>query len=315
VGQLLIHPHNQRHRKGDKRKGDKRKGDKRKGDKRKGDKRKGDKQRLRGFSAKRMPTRSSFYVIFGNIKQLENADAMDKDKLEQLKLRLEDSVEAIDVHQEAQELVKLFPHSEVFTVNINPQPCFQDFADRVRSARWRNVPVLHLTGHGGSKCVFFWLKNPAVSTTEYDHEIPVDRFANILSQRVGGGEGKGTLECVVLNACETETMGKTLRSVGLLHVVCWRSVVQDTTAKSFALDFYASLKDQGQARDYKFAFQQAVVRMSGGGGKLGKCKTKQVPSQGSCGLRVLAQPGWRPVSRHRTHSLDEKESHRRRKGD
>jgi hypothetical protein len=69
-----------------------------------------------------------------------------------------------------------------------------------------------------------------------------------------------------------QTMGKTLGSVGLLHVVCWRSVVQDTTAKRFALDFYASLKDQGQARDYElvtFAFQQAVVRMSGGGGKLG----------------------------------------------
>jgi hypothetical protein len=215
---------------------------------------------------------------------------MDKDKLEQLKLRLEDSVEAIDVHQEAQELVKLFPHSEVFTVNINPQPCFQDFADRVRSARWRNVPVLHLTGHGGSKCVFFWLKNPAVSTTEYDHEIPMDRFANILSQRVGGGEGKGTLECVVLNACETETTGKTLRSVGLLHVVCWRSVVQDTTAKSFALDFYASLKDQGQARDYKFAFQQAV-RMSGGGenlesAKLRKYFTRKLWTTCACSARM-----------------------------
>ena len=102
----MIRPLNQRQRKGDKhkgdmRKGDKRKGDKRKGDKRKGDKRKGDKQRLRGFSAKRMATRSSFYVIFRDIKQLENADAMDKDKLEQLKLRLEDSVEAIVVHQEA----------------------------------------------------------------------------------------------------------------------------------------------------------------------------------------------------------------------
>ena len=143
---------------------------------------------------------------------------MDKDKqLEQLKLRLEDSVEAIDVHQEAQELIKLFAHSEVFTVQINPQPCFQDFTDSVRSARWRNVRVLHLTGHGESKCGFFWLKhplkNPAVSTTEYDNEISIDRFANILSSEVGGGQGKGTIECVVLNACETEPMGKKLRSV------------------------------------------------------------------------------------------------------
>jgi hypothetical protein len=199
--------------------------------------------------------------------------ARDK-QLEQLELRLEDSVEAIDVHQEAQELTKLFAHSEVFTVQINPQPCFQDFTDSVRSARWRNVRVLHLTGHGGSKCGFFWLKNPAVSTTEYDNEISIDRFANILSSEVGGGQGKGTIECVVLNACETEPMGKKLRSVGLLHVVCWRSEVQDVTAKRFALDFYASLKDQGQARDYKLAFLQAVVRMSEKN-HLGKCKSKK----------------------------------------
>jgi hypothetical protein len=39
--------------------------------------------------------------------------------LEQLELRLEDSVEAIDVHQEAQELVKLFAHSQVFTVKTS----------------------------------------------------------------------------------------------------------------------------------------------------------------------------------------------------
>jgi hypothetical protein len=56
--------------------------------------------------------------------------------------------------------------------------------------------------------------------------------------------------------------------------VCWRSEVQDVTAKRFALDFYASLKDQGQARDYTLAFQQAVVRMSEKN-HLGKCKSKK----------------------------------------
>ncbi len=51
----------------------------------------------------------------------------------------------------------------------------------------------------------------------------------------------------------------------LLHVVCWRPEVQDMTAKRCALDFYASLKDKGQARGYKLAFQQAAVFKSGGG--------------------------------------------------
>ncbi len=217
---------------------------------------------------------------------------MDK-QLEQLKLRLEDSVEAIDVRKEAQELSKLFAHREVFTFKINPQPCFQDFTDSVRSARWRNVRVLHLTGQGGSKCCFFLLKNPAVSTTEYDDEISIGRFANILRPEcVGGGQGKGTIECVVLNACETEQMGKTLRGVGLLHVVCWRSVVQDTTAKRFALDFYASLKDQGQARDYRFAFQQAVVRMSGGeGGKNHRKLRKDLATGAEDYVCLLSQDG------------------------
>ena len=78
---------------------------------------------------------------------------------------------------------------------------------------------------------------------------------------------------MVLNACETEEMGKKLRDAGVRHVVCWRSEVQDTTAKRFALDFYASLDQQEQERDHARAFQQAVARMApGGGGKkhLGK---------------------------------------------
>ena len=76
----------------------------------------------------------------------------------------------------------------------------------------------------------------------------------------------GTIECVVLNACETEEMGKKLRSAGVSHVVCWRSEVQDTTAKRFALDFYASLNQQEQGQDYGRAFEQAVARMDSGGG-------------------------------------------------
>jgi hypothetical protein len=52
----------------------------------------------------------------------------------------------------------------------------------------------------------------------------------------------------VLNACETEEMGKKLRNAGVLHVVCWRSKVQDMTAKRFALDFYASLNPAAGAR-------------------------------------------------------------------
>ena len=51
----------------------------------------------------------------------------------------------------------------------------------------------------------------------------------------------------------------------MLHVVCSRSKVQDTTAKRFALEFYGSLDQQAHGQDYAHAFQQAVARMGSGG--------------------------------------------------
>jgi hypothetical protein len=107
-----------------------------------------------------------------------------------------------------------------------------------------------------------WLKSSAAST-EYE-EIPIDKLSKILKTEAAANGG--TIECVVLNACETEEMGKKLRSAGVSHVVCWRSEVQDMTAKRFALDFYASLNQQEQGQDYGRAFEQAVARMDSGGG-------------------------------------------------
>jgi len=68
---------------------------------------------------------------------------------------------------------------------------------------------------------------------------------------------------VVLNACETEEMGKKLRMAGVRHVVCWRSEVEDGTASQFALDFYKSLdqQDPSHVKDYTRAFRHAVARM------------------------------------------------------
>ena len=40
----------------------------------------------------------------------------------------------------------------------------------------------------------------------------------------------------MLNACETEEIGKKLWTAGVRHVVCWRSDVEDSTAGHFAPD-------------------------------------------------------------------------------
>ena len=130
------------------------------------------------------------------------------------------------------------------------------------SARGRNVRLLHVAGHGLSKCGFFWLKD---GSKEYEM-IPIDTFVKILRTEVSVAKG-GTIECVVLNACETEDMGKQLRRVTKVsHVVCWRSKVQDNTAREFVLQFYKSLQEQEAGRDYKLAFQHAVGRMESEGG-------------------------------------------------
>jgi hypothetical protein len=126
------------------------------------------------------------------------------------------------------------------------------------SAREKNVRILLLSGHGKSHCGFLWLKD---ESSEYD-DIKPDRFVKLFSP-VAAGTAGGTIECVVLNACETEDIGKKLRKAGVPYVVCWRSKVDDTTATNFAVDFFKSLNqsDVTKKMDYKLAFQQAVVRM------------------------------------------------------
>ncbi len=190
-----------------------------------------------------------------------SADAIDKDEqLKTLKTMLE---ETIDVHQEAQELNNLFTHVHPsFHPRINAQPGFKDFTHSMQSARDRNVRILHLAGHDDRKCGFLWLKKSkkksSAASTEYE-EIPMDKLSSILETEAAANGG--TIECVVLNACETEEMGKKLRRAGVHLVVCWRSEVQDTTAKKFALDFYSCLDQQEQGQGYGHAFEQAVARM------------------------------------------------------
>jgi CHAT domain-containing protein len=216
---------------------------------------------IEGFFCKKIADKKQ---LQREIEALRSTDAMDRDEqLKTLESMVEESVETIDVHQEAQELKNLFTHVRPsFHPSINAQPCFKDFTDSMQSARGRNVRLLHVAGHGNRKCGFFWLKSSAVST-EYE-EVPIAKLSSILKTEAAANGG--TIECVVLNACETEEMGKKLRSAGVPHVVCWRSEVQDTTAKTFAVDFYSCLNQQEQGQDYRRAFEQAVARMDSGGG-------------------------------------------------
>ena len=91
--------------------------------------------------------------------------------------------------------------------------------------------------------------------------ISIDTIAELFKTEAAQYGGKGTLECVVLNACSTETMGRKLRAIGIPHVVCWSSAVLDETASTFSMRFYSALDHQNPADgiDYPRAFSQAAA--------------------------------------------------------
>jgi hypothetical protein len=154
------------------------------------------------------------------------------EQVAQAEKEVEEAVEDIDPHKEAQELMKRLRRSRpIFEVDVHAQPSFQTFSDSLLGARENNVSMLLCSGHGQSHCGFFWLKGEA--STEYE-EIEPDRFVKLFPPVAAGVGRGGTIECVVLHACETEDIGKKLRKAGVPYVVCWRSEVDDTTATEFA---------------------------------------------------------------------------------
>lgn len=177
---------------------------------------------------------------------------------EQLKAFLESNTE-INVHGEAEELMMGYTHGRsVFDVHVHPQPTFDMFSDCMIHAKERNMRIVHFSGHGNAKCGFFWLKG---GSRDYEQVRPMD-FVNLFKTEAADSKVGGTIECVILNACETESMGRMLRENGVPHVVCWRKEVQDETAMSFSKIFYKILDSQKtwQNINYSRIFQQVVAR-------------------------------------------------------
>jgi Leucine-rich repeat (LRR) protein/GTPase SAR1 family protein len=216
--------------------------------------------RIEGFFCKIKPNKE---MLRNTIKSVRNADASDKDeKLKELDALVSDTVESIDPHKEAQDLTELLEKSNnrrVFEVKLYPQPTFKCFSDRMRTAAERNVRHLLFSGHGQSRWGFFWLKEGAC---EYE-KIPTEHFLELFETEVAGAHGRGTIEGVVLNACDTEDLGKKLIDAGVQHVVCWRSEVYDSTASTFSCEFFTSFEEN---TNYKISFRQAVSRIFPGKG-------------------------------------------------
>jgi hypothetical protein len=165
--------------------------------------------------------------------------------------------DAVSVHGEAQQFRDLFSdhRSLAFTFEHNPEPTFATFTNEMHQAIQKNVCVVHLAGHGSTEDGLLWFKQQGRQLSGPDYEkVPLQKFAGVFMIVSAGSEDGGTVECVVLNASETETVGKLLRQNGVPHVVCWRSQIKDETVMDFAKHFYTSLKD---STEYRRAFKMA----------------------------------------------------------
>jgi hypothetical protein len=98
----------------------------------------------------------------------------------------------------------------------------------MRTTAERNVCHLLLYGHDQFLCGFFWPKEGAF---EYE-KIPTEKSVGPFRAEVAGAYGRGTIEGVVLNACDTEGLGKKQIDADVQHVVCWRSEVYTARIRS-----------------------------------------------------------------------------------
>jgi hypothetical protein len=168
----------------------------------------------------------------------------------------------IDVHAEGQLITRAILNHDTqgWECTAHPQPTLQDLRTSMASAAARNTKVIHLAGHGGRKQGFLFNGDDAATAS-----AAID--IHDLTAIIGGAAGaNGSIECAVLNACSTEKMGQLLRTAGMSHVVCWRTSVNDETAREFCRHFYQALVEQtgngsSPHRNYRGAFDAATAAM------------------------------------------------------
>ena len=194
----------------------------------------------------------------------------------------------IDVHAEGQLMMRTVMNpGSGWVCNVHPQPTFQDFSTSITTTRRRNSLILHLAGHNKKRCGFLWNGDDAATTSQtFDMHAVALAIASVAGKN-------GPLECAMLNGCSTEEMARLLRQLGVPCVVCWRTPVQDETARELCALFYGALvEDTSGVRDYKRAFFAATDKLrlsahTGGAARGQRDSDGSVSSDyvGSSGLR------------------------------
>ena len=129
------------------------------------------------------------------------------------------------------------------------KPVLAATIDEVMQAMLDDPPhIVHFSGHASPKGI--QLRNEA----GLGHTVPTEALARLFTLFDG-------VQCVVLNACWSETQAHAIRR-HVPYVVGSRAVLHDETAAAFSTGFYKAL---GAGRNVPFAFEMGVARVHADG--------------------------------------------------
>ncbi len=115
-----------------------------------------------------------------------------------------------------------------------------------KAMQTQNPEIVHFSGHG---CI----EGLAVEDySGYSNLFPTEGLNRLFRLF------RETTKCVILNACDSKELAKTISKHGI-HVVGMNDEIGDEAARKFAVGFYQSL---GEGNSYEFAFEMGMVHIS-----------------------------------------------------
>ncbi len=116
----------------------------------------------------------------------------------------------------------------------------------ITKAMQRKPEIVHFSGHGN-------IEGLAVEDDSgYSDLFPVEGLDRLFRLF------KETTKCVILNACDSKELAKTISKHGI-HVIGMNDEIGDEAARKFAVGFYQSL---GEENTYEFAFEVGMIHIS-----------------------------------------------------
>ena len=162
------------------------------------------------------------------------------------------------VHGELQLVIEDFKLShwwKTFELDIYHMTTFDSFRHVMIQAPAQNVKVVYFTGHSDSDGSLCFANDQRGWDLKSQNADLIASTIEMSSVRNTSG-GIGTVECVVLNEGNTFPLAMKLRKRGLLHVICWKSLISVRKSSIFAEWFFKHLV--AHVGDYKGAFKSGL---------------------------------------------------------